>query len=119
MLSNSIWDVGADTGDRYDGVDVLLPCGEAEFDSSWGDNLGNGERTSPLVVQLLHGAVGGIVLEIQPGLVSDLVLWCCLMVPFIIPLHVVHCPSRAAFASSCTQPIILQRCLQPLWLTSS
>ena len=63
MLLNLIWDVGADAGDGYDGVNVLLPCGEVEFDSSWGDDLGNGERTSPLVVQFLHGAVRGVVLE--------------------------------------------------------
>ncbi len=62
-LHNFIWAVGADAGDRYDRVDVLLSCGEAEFDSSWGDDLGNGEGTSPLVVQFLHGAVGGVVLE--------------------------------------------------------
>ena len=49
-LHNFIWDVGVDAGDRYDRVDVLLSCGEVEFDSSWGDNLGNGERASPLVV---------------------------------------------------------------------
>src|SRR5258708_4377058 len=50
VLHNFIWDVGVDTGDRYNRVDVLLPCREMEFDSSWGDDLGNGERTSPLVV---------------------------------------------------------------------
>ena len=63
MLSNFIWDVGADAGDGYDRVDVLLLCREAEFDSGWGDNLGNGEGTSPLVVQFPHGVVGGVVLE--------------------------------------------------------
>src|SRR5258708_5112904 len=55
------------------------------------DDFGDGGRTSPLVIQLLHGAVGGVVLETQPGFVSDLVLWCCLMVPVIILLHVIHC----------------------------
>ena len=92
MLSNFIWDVGADTGDRYDRVDVFLLCREMEFDGSGRDDFGDGERTSPLVVQLLHGVVRGVVLEIQPGLVSNLVLWCCLMVPVIILLHVVCCP---------------------------
>ena len=75
-------------------MDVFLLCGEMEFDGGRGDDFGDGERTSPLVVQLLHGAVRGIVLEIQPGLVSNLVLWCCLMVPVIILLHVVHCPFK-------------------------
>src|SRR5258708_37250936 len=50
VLHNFIRDVGVDAGDGYNGVDVLLLCREAEFDSSWGDDLGNGERTSPLVV---------------------------------------------------------------------
>ena len=70
----------ADAGDRYDGVDVFLLWREAEFDGSRRDDFGDGERTSPLVVQLLHGAVGGVVLKTQPSFVSDLVLWHCLMV---------------------------------------
>src|SRR5260221_9059711 len=90
-LSNFIWDVGVDTGDGYDGVDVFLLCREAEFDGGGRDDFGDGERTSPLVIQLLHGAVGGVVLKTQPGFVSDLVLWCCLTVPVIIPLHVICC----------------------------
>ncbi len=98
MLSNFIWDVGADTGDRYDRVDVFLLCREMEFDGSGRDDFGDGERTSPFVVQLLHGAVRGVVLETQPGLVSDLVLWCCLMVLVIILilLHVVCCPFKGS-----------------------
>src|SRR5260370_27848954 len=92
MLCNFIWDVGADTGDRYDRVDVFLSCREVEFDGSRRDDFGDGERTSPLVVQLLHGAVRGVVLKTQPSFVSDLVLWHCLMVLVIIPLHVVCCP---------------------------
>src|SRR6266446_9605489 len=80
-----------DIGDGDDRVDVFLLCRELEFDGSRGDNFGNDERTSPLVVQFLHGAVRGVVLEIQPSFVSDLVLWCCLMVPVIILLHVVCC----------------------------
>src|SRR5258708_18672776 len=92
MLCNCIWDVGADTGDRYDRVDVFLSCREVEFDGSRRDDFGDGERTSPLVVQLLHGAVRGVVLKTQPSFVSDLVLWHCLMVLVIIPLHVVCCP---------------------------
>ncbi len=91
MLSNFIWGIGADTGDRYDRVDVFLSCGETEFDGSGRDDFGDGKRTSPLVDQLLHGAVRGVVLEIQPGFVSNLVLWCCLTVPVIILLHVVCC----------------------------
>ncbi len=59
----------ADAGDRYDGVDVFLLWREAEFDGSRRDDFGDGERTSPLVVQLLHGAV-----------------------LVIIPLHVICCP---------------------------
>src|SRR5258708_21519239 len=62
-LHNFIWDVGVDAGGRYDRGDVLLSCREVEFDSSWGDDLGNGEGTSPLVVQFLHGVVRGVVLE--------------------------------------------------------
>ena len=85
--------------DGYNRVDVFLSCREMEFDGDRGDDFGDGERTSPLVVQLLHGAVGGIVLEIQPGLVSDLVLWCCLMVPVIIPLHVICCPFKGSLSS--------------------
>src|SRR5258708_6343951 len=94
MLSNFIWDVGADAGDGYDRVDVFLLWREAEFDGSGRDDFGDGERTNPLVVQLLHGVVRGVVLKTQPSFVSDLVLWHCLMVPVIIPLHVVHCPFK-------------------------
>ncbi len=72
-------------------VDIFLLCREAEFDGGGRDDFGDGERTSPLVIQLLHGAVGGVVLKTQPGFVSDLVLWCCLTVPVIIPLHVICC----------------------------
>ena len=89
---NLIRDVGADDGDGYDRVDVPLSCREAEFDGGRRDNLGDGERTCPFVVQLLHGAVRGVVLETQPGFVSDFILRCCLAVPVIIPLHVVCCP---------------------------
>src|SRR5260221_1474121 len=91
-LSSFIWDVGLDTGDRYNGVDVFLLCREAEFDGSGRDDFGDGERTSPLVIQLLHGVVRGVVLKTQPGFVSDLVLQCCLTVPVIILLHVICCP---------------------------
>src|SRR5260221_12895831 len=96
MLSNFVWDVGVDAGDRYDRVDVFLLCGEVEFDGGRRDDFGDGERTSPLVIQLLHGVVRGVVLETQPGFVSDLVLWHCLMVPVIIPLHVVCCPFKCS-----------------------
>ena len=54
MLSDIIQHVGADAGDGYNRVDVFLLCREGEFD---------GERTGPFVVQFLHGAVGGVVLE--------------------------------------------------------
>src|SRR5260370_14102489 len=47
-------DVGADTGDGYDRVDVFLSCREAEFDGSRSDDFGDGQTTSPLVVRLLH-----------------------------------------------------------------
>ncbi len=63
MLRNFIQDIGVDTGDGYNGVDVFLLCGEAEFDGGRGDNFGGDERTGPLVVQLLHGVVRGVVLE--------------------------------------------------------
>ncbi len=63
MLNNFIWDVGVDTGDGDDRVDIFLSCRESEFDGSRRDDFGNGERTSPLVVQLLHGVVRGVVLE--------------------------------------------------------
>ena len=63
MLSNFIQDVGADAGDRHNRVDVLLSCREAEFDGSGRDDLGDGERTCPFVVQFLHGVVRGVVLE--------------------------------------------------------
>ena len=62
-LSNFIWDVGADTGDRDNQVDIFLSCRESEFDGSRRDDFGDDERTSPLVVQLLHGPVRGVVLE--------------------------------------------------------
>ncbi len=39
MLSNFIWDVGVDTGDGYDGVDVFLLCGEMEFDGGSRDEM--------------------------------------------------------------------------------
>ena len=54
---------GADDGDGYDGVDVFLPCGEAELDSGQGDDLCDGEGASPFVVKLLHGAIRGVILE--------------------------------------------------------
>ena|SRR5258708_2410652 len=60
---NLIRDVGADNGDGYNRVDVFLPGGEAELDSSWGDDLRDGEGASPFVVKLLHGAIGGVILE--------------------------------------------------------
>src|SRR5258708_40183389 len=47
----------------YNGVDVLLPCGEAELDSSWGDDLHDGKGASPFVVKLLHGVIRGVILE--------------------------------------------------------
>jgi len=78
-------------------VDVFLLCRELEFDGGGRDDFGNDERTSPLVVQFLHGAVGGAVLEIQPSFVSDLVLWCCLTVPVIVTLHVIHCSFKGSF----------------------
>ena len=53
----------ADNGDRYDGVDVLLLCGEVELDSSWGDDLHDSEGASSFVVKLLHGAIGGVIME--------------------------------------------------------
>src|SRR5258708_20506071 len=56
VLHNFIWEVGADAGDGYDRVDVLLSCREAEFDSSWEDDLGNGAWTSPLLVHFLPRA---------------------------------------------------------------
>ena len=63
MLNNFIQDVGAGTGDGDNRVDIFLLCRESEFDGSRRDDFGNDERTSPLVVQLLHGAVTGVVLE--------------------------------------------------------
>ncbi len=84
MLSDFIQ---ADAGYRYIRVDVFLSCRELEFDGGRRDNLGNDERTCPLVIQFLHGAVRGVVLEIQPSFV----LQCCLMVPVIVLLHVVCC----------------------------
>ena len=63
--------------DGYNRVDVLLSHGELEFDGGGRDDFGNDERTSPLVVQFLHGVVRGVVLETQPNFVSNLVLWCC------------------------------------------
>src|SRR5260221_10439783 len=96
MLGNFIQDVGADAGDRYDGVDVFLSWREAEFDGGGRDDFGDGEGTSPLVIQLLHGVVRGVVLKTQPSFVSNLVLWCCLMVLVIILLHVIRCPSKCS-----------------------
>src|SRR5260221_6884490 len=97
-LSNFIWDIGVDTVDGYNRVDVFLSCRESEFDGSRRDDFGDDKRTSPLVIQFLHGVVGGVVLEIQPSFVSNLVLWCCLMVPVIIPLHVIHCPFKGSLS---------------------
>src|SRR5260221_8151285 len=71
---------------------MFFSCREVEFDGSGRDDFGDGERTSPLVVQLLHGAVGGVVLKTQPSFVSNLVLQHCLTVLVIILLHVVCCP---------------------------
>ncbi len=63
MFSNFIWDVGMDAGDRDNRVDILLSWREPEFDGSRRDDSGNDKRTSPFVVQLLHGVVGRVVLE--------------------------------------------------------
>ncbi len=96
MLSNFIQDVGVDTGDRYNRVDIFLLHREPKFDGSRRDDFGDDKRTSPHVDQFLHGAVRGVVLEIQPSFVSDLVLQCCLMVLVIILLHVVCCPFKGS-----------------------
>ena len=56
-FNNFVRDVGADTGDRDNGVDVFLLCRESEIDSGRGDDFGDDERTSPFVVQLLHRVV--------------------------------------------------------------
>jgi len=95
-LSNFIWDIGVDTVDGYNRVDVFLSCGESEFDGSRRDDFGDDKRTSPLVIQFLHGVVGGVVLEIQPSFVSNLVLQYCLTVPVIVPLHVVCCSFKGS-----------------------
>src|SRR5258708_40012016 len=63
VFCNLIRDVGVDDGDRYNGVDVFLPGREVELDSSWGDDLHDGEGASPFVVKLLHGGIGGVILE--------------------------------------------------------
>ena len=63
MFCNLIRDVGVDDGDGYNGVDVFLPCREVELDSGWGDDPHDGEGASPFVVKLLHGAIGGVILE--------------------------------------------------------
>ena len=91
MEFQQIYVGGVDIGDRYNRVDVFLPCRESEFDGGRRDDFGDDERTSPLVVQFLHGVVRGVVLEIQPSFVSNLVLWCCLMVLVIVLLHVICC----------------------------
>ena len=91
MFCNLIRDVGVDNGDGYDRVDVFPSSRELEFDGGRGDDFGDDERTSPLVVQFLHGVVRGVVLEIQPSFVSNLLLWCCLTVLVIVPFHVVCC----------------------------
>ncbi len=64
MLGNFIRDVGMDAGDGDDRVDIFLSWREPEFDGSRRDDFGNDKRTSPLVVQLLHGVVRRVVLEI-------------------------------------------------------
>src|SRR5258708_35812652 len=111
MLHNFIQDVGMDAGDRYNRVDVFLLWREVEFDGGGRDDFGDGERTSPIVVQLLHGAVG-VVLKTQPSFVSNLVLWHCLMVLVIILLHVVCCLFEHSLCLL-LGPIASQRCLQP------
>ena len=57
MFENIIRDIGADAGDRDNRVDMFLLCRELELDGSRGDDFGDEERTSPFVVQFLHGAV--------------------------------------------------------------
>ena len=44
-------------------MDVFLLCGEAELDTSWGDDLCDSKGAGPFVVELLHGAIGGVILE--------------------------------------------------------
>ncbi len=44
---------------------VFLLCREMEFDGGGGDDLGDGKRTSPLVVQFLHGAIRGVLLGLN------------------------------------------------------
>ena len=63
MFSNFIQDVGMDAGDGDDRVDIFLLWRELEFDGSRRDDFGNDKRTSPFVVQLLHGVVRRVVLE--------------------------------------------------------
>jgi len=62
-FSNLIRDVRAYDGDGDNRVDIFLSCGEMEFNSGGGDNLGDDKRASPLVVQFLHGVIRRIVLE--------------------------------------------------------
>ena len=56
-FGNVIRGIGADAGDRDNGVDMFLSSGELELDGGRGDDFGDEERTSPFVVQLLHRAV--------------------------------------------------------------
>ncbi len=72
-------------------MDVCFLWGESEFDGGRGDDLGDGERASSLVVEFLHGVVGEIVLKTEPHLVSNFVFWCTLMVPVVMLLHFIHC----------------------------
>src|SRR5258708_10294127 len=58
---NLIRDVGADDGDGYDRVDVFLPCGAAELDSGWGDDLCDGTWAGPFLGKLLLGVIGGVI----------------------------------------------------------
>ena len=64
VFCNLVRDVRVNDRDGDDGVDVFLLCRETEFDGGRGDDLGDGKRTTPLVVQFLHGAIRGVVLEI-------------------------------------------------------
>src|SRR5258705_13889821 len=45
------------------GVDVLLPCGEVELDSGWGDDFHDGKGASPFLVKLFYGGIRGDILE--------------------------------------------------------
>ena len=78
----------------------LLSC-ELELQCCWGDYFQDFEGANPVVVKLLHWAVSGVILCIEPDFLSNLELWDLLVVSVIVLGQLICCMGQGGFASSC------------------